>query len=191
MASHELPPEIPKTCVRPRAALAPRSYRVRTRLVAGLLVIGLTDLNGTQAAAQSARPEEAASAGPPASEKISGDTGPGKAAVKPWQWQLGVGVPLLAIGVIMTGLGGAFLSNPPVLDATGCNVMGLAGPCVLSRASSGTLLGFGVAFGIGGAVLTGFGIHSAVKSSAPRPIIETPIKIIAPTPGSIPAASFE
>ena len=54
-----------------------------------------------------------------------------------------------------------------------------------------SLLGFGVAFGIGGAGLTGFGIHSAVKSSAPRPPIETPIKIIDPAPGSIPAASFE
>lgn len=115
----------------------------------------------------------------------------GKASPKPWQWQLGVGIPLLAIGVIMTGVGGAFLVDPPVTDPTGCNVLGFAGPCQLGRASSGAVLGLGLAFGVGGVVLTGFGIHSLVQAGGRSAADEPQIRDVVPVPITIPTASAE
>lgn len=127
----------------------------------------------------------------PESTRPAGEAAAGKASPKPWQWQLGVGIPLLAIGVIMTGVGGAFLVNPPVTDPTGCNVLGFAGPCQLGRASSGAVLGLGLAFGVGGVVLTGFGIHSLVQAGGRSTAGETQIKDVVPVPTTIPAASAE
>lgn len=127
--------------------------------------------------------------GPPPEVAKPGGGGTGK--VQPWQWQLGVGIPLLTLGVILTAVGGAFVADPPVTDPSGCNVLGFAGPCLLGRSSSGTLLGFGLAFGVGGVVLTGLGIHSRVQSGSPLPVVEPTIKDLSPAPGSTPAASAE
>lgn len=139
------------------------SSGVSRKLSAGPVAIGIVTLTLGNAVAQPAAP-----GGQPQAEVKSADAAmPGK--LQPWKWQLGAGIPLLAVGIVLSGVGGAYLANPPVTDPMGCNVMGLAGPCVLARSTSGPLLGFGLAFGIGGVVLTGLGIHSVLQAGRPSP----------------------
>ena len=177
----------------PRAPLAP-GHRPRPGRASGLWALGLTlQLLGPAAAqvAPSAEPPKArldGAAAPPAEVDLT--------TPKPWRWQLGAGIPLLAVGVILTGVGGGLLADPPVTDPAGCNVMGLAGPCVFGRGKAGTIIGFGLAFGIGGAVLTGMGIRSAVQGrpsevTSPSPMGSSTATPSLPDPTPLPAASAE
>lgn len=166
-----------------------RVSRRGSGLAASLLAACILVATSHHAVAQPAARESTGAA--PEVTKPAVDLASRKVPPTPWKWQLGVGIPLLAIGVVMTGIGSAFVVNPPVTDPTGCNVLGFAGPCLLARSSSGALLGFGLAFGVGGAVLTGFGIHSLVQAGARSSGGEPNVGDTAPTPASVPATSAE
>ena len=161
MPAPTAPPTIGSTC---HQTLPLWSSGVGRKLRAGPVAIGIVALTLGNAVAQPAAPE-----GQP-KLKVKSEEPPMPDKLQPWKWQLAAGIPLLAVGIILSGVGGAYLADPPVTDPMGCNIMGLAGPCVLARSTTGPLLGFGLAFGIGGAVLTGIGIHSALQARTPSPV---------------------
>lgn len=71
---------------------------------------------------------------------------------------LGFGVSLLGASVILGGFGLGLLADSPALrTSSGCNVMGLSGPCVPSQATTGAILGLGLGALIGGSVALYFG----------------------------------
>ena len=133
---------------------------VRRCAVAGLvfLSLGPTALAQTAAVCRDESGRPAALCPPPKVDLAVTDTAADSAMARRRRLLVGFGAGLLGTGVVLVGFGLGLVGNSPYLRTdSGCNVMGLDGPCVPSQATTGAILGLGVGAIVGGGVAVYFG----------------------------------
>lgn len=135
---------------------------VRRCAVAGLVFLSLGPqkmaLAQTAAACRDESGRPAALCPPPKVDLAVTDSAADSAMALRRRLLVGFGAGLLGTGVVLFGLGLGLVGNSPYLRTdSGCNVMGLDGPCVPSQATTGAILGLGVGAIVGGGVAVYFG----------------------------------